>query len=86
MSEQPFKSPQVDPAAPPPSGRSLRAVVGLSIFLIGLAVLAYGAVAFWLLRMLPPNTPSSRLPSLYILFAGMGITLFGQTLRSLRLR
>ena len=59
--------------------------VGSVILAIGIAALCYGALAFWVLPGLPPNGGNSgRLPSLYILFAGVALTLVGLAVRGLR--
>lgn len=61
--------------------------LGTVILVLGVAVLVYGALAFFLVRSLPPNGGSAgRLPSLYVLFVGMGIMLFGAVVRGLRIR
>jgi len=47
-------------------------------------VLAYGAIAFWVLPFLPPNSESEgRLPSLAVMGAGVLVTVVGLVLRSL---
>lgn len=60
--------------------------IGAAIAVVGLAVLAYGAVAFWLLQFLPRNGgPNGRLPSLYVIFAGIAAVLVGMVVRGVRL-
>ncbi len=61
-------------------------MIGTVILLIGLAVTAYGAVAFFLVQSLPPNGgPNGRLPSVYILFGGMAGMFLGMVVRGLGL-
>lgn len=58
--------------------------IGTAVFAVGLLILADGAVGFWLINALPPNGGASgRLPSLYILGAGMIVTLLGLALRGI---
>jgi hypothetical protein len=86
MSPNPYQAPQGN-STPPRSRAKIRTIIGLAILLAGLGVAVYGAVAFWVLQGLPPNNSSSgRLPSLYMLFGGMGLLLLGLTIRNLRLR
>ena len=59
--------------------------LGTGILLFGVVVLAYGAFAFFVNNNLPPNgAAQGRLPSLYLLFAGMAAMLVGTILRGLR--
>ena len=54
--------------------------VGTAVLVVGLATLAYGAVAFWIVQSLPPNGGASgRLPSLYVMGAGIALSLLGLT-------
>lgn len=71
----PFE-PQDSSAGQPPGNSGLR-IAGRVVLGLGLVVLGYGAVAFWLLSSLPPNTPGSRLPSLVVMGVGIAITLVG---------
>ena len=53
----------------------------------GLGLLAYGAIAFWLIQTLPPNGPGrGRLPSVYVMGAGIVIAFLGLIVRDLRIR
>ncbi len=75
--DNPFKATEVDPSLTPPS-RSLRKTIGRCILGVGLLLLAYGAIACWVLPTLPPNGGASgRLPSLYVIGAGMVFSLVG---------
>jgi uncharacterized membrane protein len=60
--------------------------LGTVILMIGVSVSLYAAVAFFAMNDLPPNTDDSRLPSLYLLFAGMLVMFVGTAVRSFRLR
>lgn len=69
------------------SGRLQPKAIATGLFVIGLAVLGYGAVAFWLVQGLPPNGGTSgRLPSLYVMGIGIVITIVGLATRDLRSR
>jgi hypothetical protein len=71
----------------PNNNRSVTRSIGTGLFLTGLAILAYGAIAFWLIKSLPPNGgPTGRLPSLYIMGGGIVAVLAGLALRDLRTR
>jgi len=71
-----------DESQTPTSGtRRIAKMVGTAVLGVGLAVLAYGAVAFWLIQALPPNSVGSRLPSLYVMAAGIVVSLAGLVLR-----
>src|SRR5262245_61572653 len=59
--------------------------IGTVILLIGAATAIYSAVAFFLVNDLPPNNQASRLPSLYLLFAGMFVMFVGTAMRNFRL-
>jgi len=86
MSQNPYETPQGN-SPQPGSRRPVRAVIGLTVCLIGAGISAYGAVAFWILNRLPPNDETSgRLPSLYVLFGGMALLLVGLTIRNLRVK
>jgi uncharacterized membrane protein len=57
-------------------------MVGTGILILGLLVLAYGAVAFWLINSLPPNGGAQgRLPSLYVMGGGIVGVLIGLAMR-----
>ncbi|MEM1213066.1 MAG: hypothetical protein AAGI68_12310 [Planctomycetota bacterium] len=60
-------------------------VVFTAVLVIGALTTVYGALAFFVLQALPPNGSGSRLPSLYVMFAGMGGMLAGAVGRNLRL-
>ncbi len=66
--------------SPAKTGLSL---LGRLVLGVGLIALGYGGVAFWLLTNLPPNTTDSRLPSLYVMGAGVVVTLVGLVLRGI---
>jgi hypothetical protein len=91
MDENPYRPPET-PHESPRRGPRIKTVMtmarklGTGILVIGIAVLAYGALAFFIKNDLPPNGgPSGRLPSLYVLFAGMAAMLLGMTVRGLRI-
>jgi hypothetical protein len=67
-----------------PQGKSIARMIGTVIALAGVAALAYGGVAFWLMRSLPPNTVESRLPSIYVMGAGIVVALAGLALPDFR--
>jgi len=68
------------------SHRKLVIKIGSVVFLTGLTVLTYGAIALWLIQSLPPNGgPSGRLPSLYVMGTGIVAVLIGLAVRDLRL-
>ncbi len=74
-----------DSASSSSSARSASQVAGTSVFIVGLVVLAYGAIAFWLVPSLPPNGGTNgRLPSLLVMGAGIVLTLIGLAVRGLR--
>ncbi|MBA4032098.1 MAG: hypothetical protein C0478_14575 [Planctomyces sp.] len=59
--------------------------IGTAILLVGLMALAYGAIAFWLIKSLPPNGGANgRLPSLYIMGVGVVVAVIGLIVRDLR--
>jgi hypothetical protein len=60
--------------------------LGTVALLVGGAVSAYAAAVFFGNLELPPNTQDGRLPSLYLLFAGMAAMFVGTAVRSFRLR
>ena len=66
MADNPYESPQAGPESRRNSSAANNA--GTTILVLGLAALAYGALAFWTMPALAPNTGwSGRLPSLYML-------------------
>ncbi|AMV34945.1 hypothetical protein VN12_22655 [Pirellula sp. SH-Sr6A] len=69
------------------NNRSATRSIGTGLFLTGLAILAYGAIAFWIIKSLPPNGgPTGRLPSLYVIGVGIVAVLAGLAVRDLRTR
>ena len=53
-------------------------MIGTFILVIGGLILAYAATAFWLFNDLPPNDAiHGRLPSLYLMGAGIVIAVVG---------
>jgi hypothetical protein len=60
--------------------------LGTLVLIVGIAVSLYAATAFFLRNELPPNSETSRLPSLYLLFAGMAVMFVGTAVRNFRLR
>ena len=60
--------------------------LGTGILIIGAALTIYAAIAFFLLKNLPPNNGTGRLPSFYLLSAGMAVMLVGTVVRNFRLR
>lgn len=80
----PFDSPQ-SVGGKAAAGKSGAWKAGSAILLMGLALLVYGAIAFWVAPWLPPNGgPSGRLPSVYLLGAGVVVALAGMAVRDLR--
>jgi len=59
---------------------------GNIVLVIGSVGTIYAAVAFFLVRSLPPNDGISRLPSLYLLFATLSVMFVGAVVRNFRLR
>lgn len=84
MTENPYKASSTE--APHSSLRmNLRRGIGTGVLVMGLLVLAYGAIALWIIPILPPNEPTTgRLNSLYVLGAGMIISLIGLAVRETR--
>jgi hypothetical protein len=61
--------------------------LGAVILWLGVVCTAYGALVFFWLHDLPPNSPSSgRLHSIYLMFAGMGVMLVGAFMRNFKLK
>ena len=86
MSDNPYQPPEASSPAPQ-SGLPLRVLIGRVVLGLGIAVSAYGALAFWVMKALPPNNPiEGRLPSLYVIFAGMGAMLVGLAFRTSRMK
>ncbi len=56
--------------------------LGTAVQIIGLLALAYGWLIFAWLQYLPPNTAESRLPSVYVIFAAIGVWLVGSTVKT----
>lgn len=84
MNENPYDSPRTD-SIHPPSRFKLRRKVGTGVLVIGLGTLAYGVIAFWIIPSLPPNEfATGRFNSLYVLCAGMIISLCGLAIRDTR--
>jgi hypothetical protein len=70
----------------PDENRRVSKILGTTILLAGLTILGYGAIAFWLIKSLPPNGGTTgRLPSLYVMGGGIVAVLIGLALRDLRL-
>ncbi len=83
--ENPYKTPE-DIASPSSPQRNLLKAAGTAVVFVGLAVLAYGAIAFWLINSLPPNGGANgRLPSLYVMGVGIIVVVIGLIARDLRL-
>lgn len=86
MIENPYNSPQPD-GSYPASRLGMHRKVGTGILVVGLATLAYGAIAFWIFPMLPPNEPTTgRFNSIFVLGAGMITSLGGLAIRETRVR
>lgn len=97
MNENPYQTPSSDPQAPNPphqsssktgnsSGMGAVAKIGAGVLILGLMVLAYGAVGFWLINNLPPNGGAQgRLPSLYVMGIGIVLSTIGLSIRGFRL-
>ena len=59
-------------------------IIGTIILIAGVVATLYGALAFFVVNDLPPNNQiEGRLPSLYILFAGMATMLLGATVKGM---
>src|SRR5262245_35768319 len=85
MEQNPYEAPANEVSAKKGlSGQGVVKVVGTVILIAGLAVLVYGAVAFWIVPSLPPNDAASRLPSVYVMGAGIVTALVGLTVKSLQ--
>ena len=66
----------------PPSKRRVPQVIGIATLMIGLIVLGYGVVGFWLIPSLPPNGGIyGRIPSVSVMVAGMVTSLLGLMVR-----
>lgn len=64
----------------------MRRKIGTGVLVVGLATLAYGAIAFWIIPTLPPNEPATgRLNSLFVLGAGAAASLIGLAIRETRI-
>ncbi len=86
MNENPYDSPKPD-ANYPASRLGMRRKVGTGVLVVGIATLAYGAIAFWIIPALPPNElTTGRFNSLYVLGAGMITSLIGLAIRETRIR
>jgi hypothetical protein len=91
MDTNPFVSPasQDDPSqngGNAGAARQILRAIGTWILNVGLAALAYGALAFWIIPILPPNGGvNGRLPSLFVMLAGIVATLVGMVLRGVQL-
>jgi peptidoglycan/LPS O-acetylase OafA/YrhL len=82
--DNPYEPPSDLPTASTQT-RATAKVVGTVILLVGLAVLVYGAIAFWIVPSLPPNNISNgRLPSLYVMGLGILVAVVGLVARDLR--
>jgi hypothetical protein len=86
MDPNPYATPTASDPKPPDSNRRIARGIGTAILAAGLVVLAYGAVAFWLVQSLPPNGGASgRLPSLYVMGVGILGAIIGMVVRDVRL-
>lgn len=82
-SNNPYESPTPAPSPPSPTSKKLR-LLATCVMVLSLALLAYGAVGFWLVPSLPPNGGvNGRLPSVYVMGVGILATMVGLVLRSL---
>ena len=86
MNTNPYATPTAGDQRPQDrKGHRVARAIGTAILAAGLVVLTYGAVAFWLIKSLPPNGGSSgRLPSLYVIGAGIIAAIIGMAVRDLR--
>jgi len=83
--DNPYEAPKDKAAAPTPT-RHVSKMIGTGVLVAGLAILAYGAIAFWLINVLPPNGGANgRLPSLYVMGAGILVAVVGLVARDLHL-
>ena len=65
--------------------RGVSRKIGTAILVLGLLILTYGAVGFWLINTLPPNGGAyGRLPSLYVTGVGIVVSVVGLAARGLR--
>ncbi|QDV25899.1 hypothetical protein [Aureliella helgolandensis] len=86
MNTNPYHPPEADTIHAVPRFQ-LRRKFGTGVFVIGIVTLAYGAVAFWIIPSLPPNELSTgRFNSLFVLGAGMIISLCGLAIRDTRVK
>jgi hypothetical protein len=82
--DSPHSGLEGEPRASIPNRHVLRKI-GTVVLAVGLAMLAYGAVAFWLINALPPNGGANgRLPSLYVMGIGIAVAIVGLIARGLR--
>src|SRR5262245_29849594 len=82
MDSNPNQSPPTYDARKRRRSLGLAKAIGTSVLVLGLATLAYGALAFWVFPLLPPNGGvNGRLPSLYVMGAGIIAAVVGLTLR-----
>lgn len=79
----PYESPEED-SLPSGPGRSALRDTGTGLLCLGLGLLVYGALGFWVFQTLPPNGGASgRLPSIYVMGSGILALLIGSGLRGM---
>jgi hypothetical protein len=82
--DNPYEAPEDTVAGSTPA-RHVSKIIGTCVLVAGSAILAYGATAFWLIKTLPPNGGANgRLPSLYVMGAGIVVAVLGLVARDLR--
>jgi flagellar biosynthesis protein FliR len=57
--------------------------IGTAIQVLGLIVLVYAVAVFFFLQDLPPNSATSRLPSLYLMFEAIVGLLLGSVVKTI---
>ena len=83
-SGNPYESPEDHATETRPAPHRPRAI-GTVVLVAGLVILAYGAVAFWLVNSLPPNGGvQGRLPSVYVMGVGLVVAVAGLIARDFR--
>ena len=81
MNAENFSEPPSKRTVASTTDRGVSRRIGTVLLAIGLAVLAYGAIGFWLIKSLPPNGGTiGRLPSLRLVGIGSIVAIVGYRL------